>query len=124
MPRSVVVLSSDPDLFSRVRTILGSDPRFIDTGDAVHCDGSVAPLTNIYPVDADPIEWDDWDATVIEMPHPRTSTLLIFETRSPEWVAEVGKLLAQALAAPLWIVDSGDTAWPADQIDPARVVLA
>jgi hypothetical protein len=124
VPRSVIVLSSDPDLFDNVRAVLGSDPRFIVAGDTVHCDGSVAPLTNIYPVETELAEWADWDATVGEMPDPRTSSLLIFESRSPEWVAEVGRLLAQGLAAPVWFVDSADTAWPAGQVDAARVRLA
>jgi hypothetical protein len=123
MPRSVIVLSSDPDLFENVRRLLGSDPRFIDAGDTLHSDGSVAPLTNIYPVETDAVEWDGWDAAS-DVPDPRTSSLLIFESRSPDWVAEVGGLLAQGLSAPVWIVDSADRVWAAGQIDPARVVLA
>jgi hypothetical protein len=91
----------------------------------VHCDGSISPLTNIYPVKMEPDDWDDWDAGAAgEMPDPRTSSLLMVETRSPEWLAEVGRLLSNGLRAPVWIVDSADTAWPADQIDSARVVLA
>lgn len=120
----MIVVSSDPDLFSQVRSVLGSDPRFIDTGETVHCNGSMAPLTNIYPVEAHPGDWDDWNATGGEMPDPRSSTLLILETRSPEWVAEVGRLLARALLNPLFIVDSEDTVWPADQVDPKRLALA
>ncbi|KRB74006.1 hypothetical protein ASE01_18600 [Nocardioides sp. Root190] len=124
MPRSVVVLSSDPDLFDNVRALLATDPRFVDAGNTVHCDGSLAPLTNIYPVETHPVEWDDWDAATSGMPDPRTSSLLIFESRSHEWVAEVGRVLAEGLTSPVWIVDSADTVWPADQIDSARVALA
>lgn len=120
----MIVLSSDPDLFDNVRALLGSDPRFIDAGDTVHCDGSVSPLTNIYPVETDTVEWEDWDVATSEMPDPRTSSLLIFESQSPEWIAEVGRALAQGLTAPVWIVDSADAIWPADQIDAARVALA
>ena len=124
MPRSVIVLSSDPHLFDNVRALLGPDPRFIDAGHAVHCDGSVSPLTNIYPVEADALEWGSWDAGASEVPDPAKSSLLIFESRSPEWIAEVGKVLAQGLTARVWIVDSADTAWPAPQVDPAQVALA
>lgn len=124
MPRSVIVLSSDPDLFGNVRALLRTDPRFADAGDTVHCDGTVAPLTNIYPVETDAIEWNDWEAAAAGVPDPRSSSLLVFESRSPEWVAEVGRLLALGLTVPVWFVDSADTVWPADQIDPARVVLA
>jgi hypothetical protein len=120
----VIIVSSDPGLFDSVRTVLGADHRFIDAGDTVHCDGSVSPHTNIFPIETDPEDWDDWDATASEMPDPRTSSLLMVETRSPEWLAEVGRLLAQGLTTPVWIVDSADTPWPADQIDSAKVVLA
>jgi hypothetical protein len=84
----------------------------------------MAPLTNIYPVRMEPAEWATWDSEVGAMPDPRVSSQLIFESRSPEWVAEVGRLLAEGFAEPLWFVDSSDTAWPADQVDPARVALA
>jgi hypothetical protein len=124
VPCSVVVLSSDPDLFDNVRAVLASDPRFIVDGDTVHCDGSVSPLTNIYPVETDPAEWADWGAAAGKTPDPRTSSLLMFESRSPEWVAEVGRLLADGLSAPVWFVDSADTAWPSDRVDATRVVLA
>lgn len=124
MPRSIIVLSGDPDLFDNVRALLRTDPRFVDGGDTVHCDGSMAPLTNIYPVQNAPAEWDDWDVETDAMPDPRTSSLLIFESRSPEWVAEVGALLAEGLASPVWIIDSAGKAWSADQIDPARVALS
>lgn len=124
MPRSVVVLSADPDLFDNVRALLRTDSRFIDAGDTVHCDGSMAPLTNIYLTETDSAEWGEWDSGTDTMPDPRTCSLLIFETRSPEWVAEVGRLLAEGLTSPVWIVDSADSVWPANQIDPARVALA
>lgn len=123
MPRSVIVLSADPHLFDNVPALLGADPRFLDLGDELHCDGPAAPLTNIYPVKTDPVEWNDWELTD-GAPDPRTSSLLIFESRSPDWVAEVGKVLAHGLASPVWFVDSADHVWPAGQVDPARVALA
>jgi hypothetical protein len=119
----VIVLSSDPDLFDCVRAAVRSDSRFIDVGDALHCDGSASPLSNIYPVQNDPIDWEDWDAAA-GMPDPCTMSALIFESRSAEWVAEVGKLIAAHLDAPTWFIDSTGAAWPADQVDPDRVALA
>ena len=116
-------MSNDPDLFDHVRASLRADSRFIDAGDTLHCDSSVAPLTNIYPTEVIPAEWEDW-GSASDLPDPRTMTLLIFECRSPEWVAEVGELLAKELEAPVWFLDSIGTAWPAGQVDPARVVLA
>lgn len=123
MPRSVIVLSGDPNLFESLRTAVRGDSRFIDAGDALHCDGSMSPLSNIYPVQNDPVDWDDWEAPD-GMPDPRTMSALIFESRSAEWVAEVGRLMAEHLDAPTWFVDSSDKAWPADQVDPNQVALA
>lgn len=124
MPPSVIIVSSDPDLFDSVRAILGSDPRFIASGGSIHCDGSLSPLTNIYPIGTDLDDWEDWDSGASEMPDPRTSSLLMIETRSTEWLAEVGQLLAQGLRTPVWIVDSADTPWPAGDVDSAQVMLA
>ena len=42
MPRSVLVLSPHPDLFTAVHSVLGADDRFTDAGSLVHCDGEVA----------------------------------------------------------------------------------
>jgi hypothetical protein len=123
MPRSVIVLSSDPNLFENVRATFRSDTRFIDAVDTLHCDGSVSPLTNIYPVEMNSVEWDDWDSDASVMPDPRIMSVLIFECRSPEWIAEVGRLLANGLDTPVRIVDASNTAWPANQINPAAIVL-
>lgn len=120
----MTVVSSDPDLFDSVRTALRTDPRFIGLDDLLHCDGSAAPLTNIYRVDMDPAEWEVWDSNGRNTPDPRAMSALIFECRSPEWIAEVGRLLANRLAEPVWFVDSTDTAWPAGDVDPDRVALA
>jgi len=120
--RYVIVLGSNGDLFGDVRRTLLADSRFIDAGDTIHCDGAAAPLTNIYAVDMNPAEWDDWDSTG-GMPDPRTMSTLMLECRSPAWVAEVGKILARGIDAPIWLVDSADTVWPADQIDAERVAL-
>jgi hypothetical protein len=117
-------MSSDPDLFVKVRATLRPDSRFVDAGDTLHCDESVSPLTNLDAVETDLIEWAGWESGDSEMPDPGTMSQLIFECRSPEWIAEVGKLLANGLEAPVWMVDSADTVWSAGNIDPARIVLA
>lgn len=98
VPRSVIVLSSDPDLFDHVRAVVRDDNRFINVSDLVHCDGSAAPLTNIYPAQNDPVDWDGWEP-VPGMPDPRTMSALIFECSSAEWVAEVGTLLVHGRRA-------------------------
>ncbi len=79
----MIVLSSDSDLFDNVRATLRSDARFVDADDTLQCDDSPAPVTNIYPVEMDPVEWADWDLAASEMPDPRTMSHLIFECRSP-----------------------------------------
>lgn len=89
----------------------------------MHCDGSAAPLTNIYPVEMLPTEWEGWDASDSELHDPRGMSTLLFECRSPAWVAEVGRLLAERLDAPVWFVDSADTAWPSGRVDPDRILL-
>jgi hypothetical protein len=118
----VIVLGGNGDLFSDVRRTLLADSRFIDAGDTIHCDGAAAPLTNIYAVEMNPVEWEGWDSTG-GMPDPRAMSTLMFECRSPAWVSEVGKILARGIDAPIWFVDSADTVWPADQIDAERVAL-
>lgn len=120
----MIVVSSDPDLFDSVRAALRTDPRFIALDDLLHCDGSGAPLTNIYPVDMSLAEWEGWDSSSRNMPDPRAMSALIFECRSPAWIAEVGRLLANWLPEPVWFVDSTNTAWPAGDVDPDRVALA
>jgi hypothetical protein len=123
VPRAVIVVSRDPNLFEHVQDVLRPDPRFI-ISDGIHCDGSVVPLTNIYPIAMAALEWDDWEADGDRMPDPRTMSTLIFETGSSTWVAEVGKLLAGGLEALVWFVDSSGTAWPADLVDPDRIALS
>jgi hypothetical protein len=120
----VIVVSEDLNLFDSVRATLRSDSRFIDTETGVHCDGSIAPLTNIYPVEMTHAEWDGWESGDSQMPDPTSMSALIFECRSPAWVAEVGMILAQGLETSVWFVDSASTAWPADRIDPDRIALA
>lgn len=119
----MIVVSDDPNLFESVRATLRSDSRFIDAGDGVHCDGSVVPLTNIYPVEMTPAEWDGWESGDSRMPDPWSMSALILECRSPTWVAEVGTLLAQGLERPVWFVDSASTTWPADRVDPDHIAL-
>ena len=120
----MIVVSDNPNLFDNVRAALRSDRRFVDTDDGVHCDGSVAPLTNIYPIEMTPADWDGWESADSQMPDPKSLSGLIFECRSPTWIAEVGTLLAQALETPVWFVDSADAAWPAARVDPDRIALA
>lgn len=124
VPRSVIVLSGDHELFEHLRAALARDRRFFDAGESLHCDGMAAPLSNIYPVRNDPVDWEHWTTAVSDMPDPRTMSALIFECRSPEWIAEVGQLMALSTTAPVWFVDVADTAWPADQVDPRRLTLA
>jgi hypothetical protein len=111
-------MSDDANLFDSVRAALRSDRRFTDTAEGIHCDGSVAPLTNIYPIEMTAAEWDGWESADSQMPDPTRMSALIFESRSPAWVAEVGALLARTLATPVWFVDTADIAWPADRVDP------
>lgn len=124
MPRSVLVLSAESDLFRAVREAFTNDARFVVAGDTLHCDGTVAPLTNIYPVEPVAAEWDDWQTDDESMPDPSTMSQLIFECGSPEWVAEVGRLIAAEVAEPVWFLDSRDIAWSAGRVDPSRVSLA
>lgn len=101
------------------------DGRFTFVGDdLLHCDGSGAPLTNIYPVEKSEVGWAGWQKIQDGMPPPAQMTSLIFETSSPEWVAEVGLLLAAASEASMWFVDSKDIAWPVGEVDPNRIALA
>ena len=120
----MLVVSPDRDLFNSVRAVLAAADRFTDAGGLVHCDGEAAPLTNIHPVTLSTAEWEGWKRADGGMPTPASMRALIFECRSPEWVAEVGTLLAAGLKAPVWIVDSADHVWLADQVDPHRLALA
>ncbi len=61
MPQSVIVVGGDPNLFERVRAMLSTDGRSVDAGDVLHCDGSLTPLKNIYPVVMTPSDWDRQD---------------------------------------------------------------
>lgn len=119
----MIVVSEDPNLFASVRATLSSDGRFIDTDEGVHCDGSVAPHTNIYPVEMSAAEWDGWDTGDGQLPDPRSMSALIFESWSATWIAEIGKLLAHGVETPIWFVDSADTVWPAGLVDPDRIAL-
>jgi hypothetical protein len=122
MPRYVIVLGNSADLFDDARRTLLADGRFIDGGDTIHCDGTAAPLTNIYAVDMSPAEWDSW-APADGMPDPRTMSTLMLECGSPAWVAEVGAMLARGLDTPIWFVDSADAVWQADQVDAEQIAL-
>lgn len=117
-------MSDDPNLFRSVVSIFGSDSRFTVVGDGLHCDGSAAPLTNIYPIENLESDWEDWQPSDSGMRNPAQMSSLIFETRSPAWVAEVGMLLAQELEAQAWFVDSAGVAWPVGEVDPGRIALA
>lgn len=119
----MIVLSTNAELFDDVRRSLLADRRFVDGGDVIHCDGVVAPLTNIYAADVSPVEWESMDVPS-GMPDPRSMTTLILECRSPEWVAEIGRLLARDLGEGIWFVDAADNVWPADRVEPTQVALA
>lgn len=64
-------MSADPNLYETIRTTLTADCRFVDAGDGLHCDGSAAPLTNIYPVEPAPGDWEGWDARAGEISDPQ-----------------------------------------------------
>lgn len=110
MPRSVIVVSPDPNLFEHVRATLRADERFIDADDCLHSESSVASLTNIYPVEMTSADWSGWELEGRGMPNPTTMSTLVLESSSPEWVAEVGSLLARGLRMPVWFIDSADKA--------------
>jgi hypothetical protein len=54
--------------------------------------------TNIYPTEMTAAEWDGWESGDSQMPDPRHVSALIFESRSPTWVAEVGTIRHALLA--------------------------
>jgi hypothetical protein len=116
-------MSDDPDLFRSVASVLGSDARFRVGGDDLHCDGSAAPLSNIYPIENLASDWEDWQPGDSGMRNPAQMSSLIFETRSPAWVAEVGLLLAHVLDTQAWFVDAVGVAWPVGEVDPSRIAL-
>jgi len=118
-------MSDDPNLFRSVVSALSGDARFMVVGDdLLHRDGSAAPLTNIYSVENPEAQWEGWRPGDSGMLNPAQMSSLILETRSPEWVAEVGLLLAQALEAQAWFVDSADVAWPVGEVNPGQIALA
>ncbi|HST85175.1 MAG TPA: hypothetical protein VLL08_25775 [Kineosporiaceae bacterium] len=98
-------------LFDNVRAALRSDSRFTDTEEGIHRDSSVAPLTNIYPIEMTAAEWEGWEPGDSQMPDATHLSALIFESDSPAWVAEVGALVARTLQTPIWFVDAADVAW-------------
>lgn len=118
-----MVLASSTDLFGDVRRALVPDGRFVDGGDVIHCDGGAAPLTNIYAADLDPHDMAGLDVPEV-MPDPREMSTLILECRSPEWIAEIGRMLARGLDEAIWFLDSADVVWPADRIEPDQLALA
>ncbi len=123
MSRYAILVANDPDLFDNVRGTLLRDERFIDAGDVIHCDGSAAPLTNIYPVEMTAADWAGWSPGGNLRADVGTASTLLFECRSASWVAEVSRLLSEDLAVPIWVVDSADKVWPAASVDPERITL-
>jgi hypothetical protein len=123
LSRYAILVANDPDLFDKVRGTLLRDGRFIDAGDMIHCDGSAVPLTNIYPIEMTAADWAGWSSGGNPSPDLGTASTLLFECRSPSWVAEVGKLLAEDLAVSIWLVDSADNVWPAAGVDPEQITL-
>jgi hypothetical protein len=121
--RYAILVANDPDLFDQVRGTLVRDGRFIDGGDMIHCDGSATPLTNIYPIEMTAADWAGWNSGGNPSPDVGTASTLLFECRSPSWVAEVSRLLAEDLGVPIWVVDSADNVWPAGSVDPERITL-
>ncbi|MBO0822457.1 MAG: hypothetical protein J2P27_01205 [Actinobacteria bacterium] len=123
MSRYAILVANDPDLFDNVRGTLLRDGSFIDPGDMIHCDGSAAPLTNIYPVEMTAADWAGWSSGGHPSPEVETASTLLFECRSPAWVAEVSRMLSEDLAVPIWVVDSADNVWPADGVDSEQLTL-
>ena len=117
------MLSEDPDLLANLRAWLRDDKRFIETDTGLHCEGTSAPLTNIYAVENPGSEWEDWDADSTGVENPQAMTALIFECGSPSWVAEVGILIAVRTDRPVWFMDSANVAWPVDGVDAKKVAL-
>ncbi|NYE38157.1 hypothetical protein F4692_003302 [Nocardioides cavernae] len=105
--------------------MLEPDGRFVVAGDdLLHCDGATAPLTNIYPAENLAADWQDWRAGDGGLSGPEQMSSLIFETRSPAWVAEVGLLLAEGLETQAWFVDAADVVWPVGKVDSEQIALS
>lgn len=92
-----LIVSEDRDVFEKLRMAVQNDHRFIAADGVVHCDGTAAPLTNIYPIDAAEADWESW-VTETPLSNPQSMTTLLFECRSPEWIAEVGRLTTSTTA--------------------------
>lgn len=71
-----------------------------------------------------PDEWYGWKPRRESLSEPTSMTTLLFECASADWVAEVGRLMAQSIAAPVWFVDAADQVWPAGDVDAHRLALA
>jgi hypothetical protein len=124
----VIAVADDPRLFESAARVLLRDARFRTVGETIHCDGRAAPLTNIYAIDMDPSEWQGWEsaghgAQDNGVPDPIAMHTLLIECRSPEWVAEIGRMLEAELDAPTWLIDAASVSWPAGQVDPSRLAL-
>jgi hypothetical protein len=87
------MVGAPAELIEDVRRTLMADSRFANAGKTIHCDGVVAPLTNIYAVRMGATDWEGVDP-VRGMPDPRTMSTLVLECRSAEWVAEIGGMVA------------------------------
>ena len=122
MVHYATVLSDDPKLFAKVRNALLEDARFVEAAGGLHCHGSDSPLTNLYPIENSPDDWEDWPANS-PIKNPQSMSALLVECRSPQWIAEVGRLIARSTPEQVWIVDAQDVVWPADQVDPERLAL-
>ncbi len=122
----MILIADDLHLFQGVRDVLVADVRFQDKVDEVHCDGVSAPLTNIYPMEMADEEWADWVGSASEgsVPDPLPMSYVMIESRSAEWIAQIGALLAKGLATPAWFVDTADVAWPVGRVDPLRIRLS
>lgn len=118
----VTVIGHSPQLFEDVRRVLLADQRFLDDGDNIHCDGTTAPLTNIYAIDTLAVQWHAWNP-VDGIDDPATMSTFLLECRSPAWVAAIGRMLADAMVEPVWFIGSDDVVWPAGSVDTDRVRL-
>ncbi|THV42045.1 hypothetical protein [Glycomyces buryatensis] len=126
MTAFLLVVSNDPELFGKARRALAGDGRFRVSADLIHCDGTDAPLTNLYAVEVASAEWEDWSPTggaAAAVPAPPFAANLLLECRSPEWAAEVGRLIAATVDEAVWLIDSADVVWPAGEVEASRLAL-
>ena len=83
-------------------------------------------LFNVF-TDADDVQEQDWREGWRESERsdgpPEAGVAWYIECRSEEVVARVLGEASAVAPGRLWVLDSNDVVWPADAIDPKRIVL-